>query len=64
MNTMPVSSHLKNARSLEADTVLILCDLVKTPSHSSKEKDVVQVIKKEMEAIGFDDIRVDALGHT
>ncbi|HSQ76616.1 MAG TPA: YgeY family selenium metabolism-linked hydrolase, partial [Bacteroidota bacterium] len=55
-------SILSGARALEQDTVRILCDLVRTPSHSSKEKDVIEVIRKEMQAIGFDEIRIDGLG--
>ncbi|MBP1656473.1 MAG: putative succinyl-diaminopimelate desuccinylase (dapE-like) [Bacteroidetes bacterium] len=50
------------ARALEQETVRILCDLVRTPSHSSKEKDVIEVIRKEMQAVGFDEIRIDGLG--
>lgn len=57
-----MTSILSGARALELDTVRILCDLVRTPSHSSKEKDVIEVIRKEMQAIGFDEIRIDGLG--
>ena len=56
------TAHLARAKALEQDTVRILCDLVRTPSFSSKEKDVIEVIRKEMNAIGFDQIRVDGLG--
>ena len=48
---------------LEKDTTRFLADLVRTQSFSSKEKDVVAVIRKEMEAIGFDEIRIDGLGN-
>jgi len=37
-------------------------DLVRTPSFSSKEKEGVQVIRREMEKAGFDEIRIDGLG--
>jgi putative selenium metabolism hydrolase len=40
----------------------MLCDLVRTPSFSSKEKDVICVIRGMMEKIGFDEIRIDGLG--
>ena len=53
---------LAHARAAENDTVRILCDLIRTPSFSSKEKEVIQVIKKEMQNIGFDEIRIDGLG--
>jgi putative selenium metabolism hydrolase len=53
---------LSRARALEQETVRILCDLVRTPSFSSREKDVIQVIRKEMTKAGCDDVRVDTLG--
>ena len=56
------SSIFARARELEQETIRILCDLVRTPSFSSKEKDVIQVIYKELTAAGCDDVRIDALG--
>jgi putative selenium metabolism hydrolase len=53
---------LARACALESETVRILCDLVRTPSFSSKEEDVIQVIHKEMTAAGCDHVRIDALG--
>ena len=53
----------KRAKDMETDTVRFLSDLVRTQSFSSKEKDVIAVIKKEMESIGFDEIRIDGLGN-
>lgn len=50
------------AKEIENDTVRILKDLVRTPSFSSKEKEGIQVIQREMEKIGFDEIRIDGLG--
>ncbi len=50
------------AKAIENDTVRILMDLVRTPSFSSKEKEVVRVVRREMEKVGFDDIRIDGLG--
>lgn len=50
------------AKEIENDTVRILMDLVRTPSFSSKEKEAVQVVRREMEKIGFDEIRIDGLG--
>jgi len=55
-------SIISRTRAFEQDTVRTLCDLVRTPSHSSKEQAVIGVIRKEMEAIGFDEIRIDGLG--
>ena len=52
----------KRAKELEQETTRFLADMVRTPSFSSKEKDVIQVIKKEMEKVGFDEVRIDGLG--
>jgi putative selenium metabolism hydrolase len=59
---MTPSDILTAARAQEHDTVAMLCDLVRTPSFSAKEKDVIQVIRRMMESIGFDEIRIDGLG--
>lgn len=53
----------KKAKQYENDTANFLIDMVKTPAFSMKEKEVVQVIKKEMEKIGFDEIIIDGLGN-
>ena len=51
------------AKELENDTANFLMDMIRVPSFSCKEKDVIQVIKKEMEKVGFDEIRIDGLGN-
>src|SRR5208283_6104394 len=53
----------KRAKAMERDTTRFLADLVRTQSFSSKEKNVIAVIKKEMQKIGFDGIRIDGLGN-
>jgi len=50
------------AKAIENDTVRILMDLVRTPSFSSKEKEGVQVVQREMEKVDFDEIWIDGLG--
>jgi len=50
------------AKEIENDTVRILMDLVRTPSFSSKEKEGIQIVHREMEKTGFDEIRIDGLG--
>ncbi|MGE5707738.1 MAG: M20/M25/M40 family metallo-hydrolase, partial [Bacteroidota bacterium] len=40
-----------------------LSDLVKLPSTSCHEKDVVLRIKAEMEKVGFDEVIIDGLGN-
>ena len=52
----------KRSEELEGDTARFLMDLVRTQSFSGKEKEVIQVIKKEMEKVGFDEVRIDGLG--
>jgi len=52
-----------HAQEMEGDTVRFLSDLIRTQSFSSKERAVVAVIKREMQRIGFDQIRVDGLGN-
>ncbi len=62
----PVSSIYQTiharARELESETVRCLLALVATPSFSTKEKDVIQVIAGEMRGVGMDEVRVDGLG--
>lgn len=51
------------AKKLEQETVRILCDLIRTPSFSTKEQAVVEVIRREMLAAGMDEVRVDGIGN-
>jgi putative selenium metabolism hydrolase len=53
----------KRAKALQKETTRFLADMVRTPSFSSKEKQVIAVIKKEMKKVGFDGVRVDGLGN-
>ena len=53
----------KRAKALEKETTRFLADLIRTPSFSSKEGKVIQVIKKEMQKVGFDQVRIDGLGN-
>ncbi len=46
----------------ETETAEFLAKMIQTPSFSMKEKEMILVIKKEMEKVGFDDIRIDGLG--
>ena len=66
-NTPPAAVSFEAIRSrakeMEGDTVRFLSDLVRTQSFSSKEKDVIAVIRREMKKIGFDAIKVDGLGN-
>ena len=63
--TTPITYDLirNRAKAMEKDTVRFLSDLIRTQSFSSKEESVIAVIRKEMQAIGFDGIRIDGLGN-
>jgi putative selenium metabolism hydrolase len=53
---------MQKAKEYEMDTAKFLSKMVKTPAFSGKEKDVIEVIKQEMEKVGFDEIKIDGLG--
>jgi len=63
-STTPITYELirDRAKAMEKDTARFLADLVRTQSFSSKEKNVIAVIKQEMRKIGFDGIKIDGLG--
>jgi putative selenium metabolism hydrolase len=54
---------LKLAESIESELVQFLRDVVKMPLGSGKEGPVIERIKKEMEKIGYDEVKVDKLGN-
>lgn len=54
---------LNKAKAYESETIRFLMDMVRIPAFSTKEKEVVQCIKSEMQAIGFDAVEIDALGN-
>lgn len=56
-------SIMKRAIDLEAETVRFLAEMIKTPSFSTKEGDVIELIRGEMQSAGFDEVRVDGLGN-
>lgn len=53
----------KRACALASTTASDLSDLVRTPSFSTKEKAVAELIEKKMLAAGFDEVRLDGLGN-
>ncbi len=52
----------RRAKQMEPDIVRFLCELIRTPSFSGKEKEVVSVIAREMQAVGMEEVRIDGLG--
>jgi len=53
----------ESAKKYEGESTRYLMELVSIPSFSTKEKAVVEYIKKEMEKIGFDEARIDPIGN-
>ncbi len=57
-------SHIVDvARRYEQDMVNFLRDMIRIPSQSCREKEVVLRVKKEMEKTGFDEVRIDGMGN-
>jgi len=54
---------MSKAKEYEAETASFLMDMIRIPAFSTKEKDVVLCIKKEMEKAGFDEVWIDGLGN-
>jgi len=51
------------AQTYEPDMVQFLRDLVAIPAQSCQEAAVIARIRQEMEKVGFDEVRVDAMGN-
>ncbi|KAB1443134.1 YgeY family selenium metabolism-linked hydrolase [Pseudodesulfovibrio senegalensis] len=51
------------ARQYEPDMTAFLRDMIRIPSESCQEKDVVLRIKQEMETVGFDKVEIDPMGN-
>jgi len=51
------------AKQFTPDTARFLRDMIAIPSVSCEEKGVIQRIKQEMEAIGYDEIIIDPMGN-
>ena len=54
---------LKKAESYQKDMTKFLRDMVKIPSESCEERDVVLRIKEEMLKVGFDKVDIDPMGN-
>lgn len=53
----------ERSRDYEGAMVSFLRDLLAIPSESCQEREVVQRIRQEMERVGFDEVRIDAMGN-
>ena len=60
---MDYQEILKKAESYKQEITKFLRDMIKIPSESCQEKDVVLRIKKEMEDVGFDEVWIDKMGN-
>lgn len=51
------------AESYQREMVQFMRDLIKIPSESTQEAQVIQRIQQEMEKVGFDEIKIDPMGN-
>ncbi len=54
---------MAEAYRLRGRTVKFLGELVARPSHSGTERQAAECIRKEMKAVGFDEVKIDKLGN-
>lgn len=54
---------LEKAKNYESEISAFLRDMIAIPSESCQEKEVIQRIKQEMEAVGFDRVEIDQMGN-
>lgn len=54
---------LKKAKEVETDLVQFLKDVVKFPQGSGQEKPVIDRMQEEMQALNYDEIKIDPLGN-
>jgi len=57
------NSYLNDARELEADLTAFMQDIIRIPSLSSQEGNVIERIREEMEKLDFDEVTVDPMGN-
>ena len=60
---VPFELVLQKAESYKADMVKFLRDMIRLPSESCGEREVILRIKQEMEKVGFDKIVIDPMGN-
>ncbi|NIS90626.1 MAG: YgeY family selenium metabolism-linked hydrolase [Woeseiaceae bacterium] len=57
------NNYLSNARAVEADLTAFMQDIIRIPSLSSQEGNVIARIREEMEKLGYDEVTVDPMGN-
>jgi len=60
---MDFKKVLELAKSYEKDMTRFLRDMISIPSESCDEKRVIERIKREMEKVSFDEVRIDPMGN-
>ena len=60
---IPFQDILKKAQSYEKEMTKFLRDMIKIPSESCDEENVILRIKEEMEKVGFDQVSIDPMGN-
>lgn len=63
MNKITFKEILEKSKSYEKDMASFLRDMIRIPSESSGEKEVILRIKAEMEKVGFDVVKIDKMGN-
>jgi putative selenium metabolism hydrolase len=63
MDPMNAGQIRERAEKYLADMVAFLRAMIAIPSESCHERDVILRIESEMKAVGFDEIRIDAMGN-
>ena len=61
--TINFEQILKCAEKYKPQMSKFMRDLIAIPSESCDEMKVIQRIKKEMEAVGFDKVEIDPMGN-
>ena len=57
------NNYLNDARQLGADLTTFMQDIIRIPSLSSQEGNVIERIREEMEKLDFDEVTVDPMGN-
>jgi putative selenium metabolism hydrolase len=60
---MDFKKVLKLSEKYQKDMTQFLRDMIAIPSESAEEEKVILRIKEEMEAVGFDEVRIDPMGN-
>ncbi|MHB1312070.1 MAG: YgeY family selenium metabolism-linked hydrolase [Gemmatimonadaceae bacterium] len=63
MTTIPTADIAKQAELYTPDMVRFLRAMIAIPSESAQERDVMACARAELEACGFDEIKVDGMGN-